>query len=361
MSRNLQLDLHPDAESLNAFAERALAGQEHERVAAHIAVCGRCREIVFLAQDVSEEMEPALVAAATPAQPVVVRAPRFKAWRLAWIPFVALAAGIIIGYVLHIHHAEESATQMAQSVNEAVSPQASPQNEPGLNAAKETTQVTARKGREAPTSDAVTPISNSPVALAASQARVTVPSASPTSGVGFVEQKPQVQAEISKNAKAFEAKKAAPAAADKPQPVEAQVIAAAAPMSEVEVTAAPPPAPPSGGAVHGVLTPRALYKLRTPELPSGLAPVSTVTEEHEMLAVDTEGGVFLSNDAGVHWESIGRQWNGRAVAVRFAEGLNRKIDTNSGAGMPQTRFELVNDVGQVWISMDGRVWKASGK
>jgi putative zinc finger protein len=40
---------HPDADLLNAFAERRLAGQERESVTAHLAVCPDCREVVSLA------------------------------------------------------------------------------------------------------------------------------------------------------------------------------------------------------------------------------------------------------------------------------------------------------------------------
>src|SRR3954464_15011839 len=40
---------HPDADLLNAFAERSLVGREREGVLAHLATCADCREVVALA------------------------------------------------------------------------------------------------------------------------------------------------------------------------------------------------------------------------------------------------------------------------------------------------------------------------
>jgi hypothetical protein len=70
MNVKSQLDLHPDAESLNAFAEQALGERERGEILAHLAGCGRCRQVVFLAQEAAAmELEPEmeLVAAAAPA------------------------------------------------------------------------------------------------------------------------------------------------------------------------------------------------------------------------------------------------------------------------------------------------------
>ena len=62
MNQNPQLDFHPDAESLNAFAEQALGDRERGQIVEHLAVCSRCREVVFLAQEAAVEMEPAVAA-----------------------------------------------------------------------------------------------------------------------------------------------------------------------------------------------------------------------------------------------------------------------------------------------------------
>ena len=129
MSGDAQFDLHPDAESLNAFAEQALAGDERERMVAHLAACGRCRDVVFLAQE--GNVEPALVAA--PAPRLVERGAWFKSRRLLWVPVGALAAGITVAYVLHVRRAEPT-VQTARVVNEVAPAVSAPQPAPAFPA-----------------------------------------------------------------------------------------------------------------------------------------------------------------------------------------------------------------------------------
>src|SRR5579862_629757 len=155
MSGNSQLGVHPDAETLNAFAERALAGQERQHVAAHLAVCGRCRDVVFLAHEASVELEPALAAAAAeplaaslrarkPA-PQVSKTPWLSRWRLAWVPAAALAAGISIAYIIHTRH-QEPAGQMAKAENQAAPVSAVPSvPPPRAETAKGTPEVAPKQ------------------------------------------------------------------------------------------------------------------------------------------------------------------------------------------------------------------------
>jgi hypothetical protein len=49
-------DSHPDANVLTAFAENSLGTRERENVTAHLAACGDCREIVFLATPPASEV-----------------------------------------------------------------------------------------------------------------------------------------------------------------------------------------------------------------------------------------------------------------------------------------------------------------
>ena len=61
MSEGVHPGVHPDPDALNAFVEGALP--EHERVEclAHLAECGQCREVVFLAQKAAEMEAPVAV------------------------------------------------------------------------------------------------------------------------------------------------------------------------------------------------------------------------------------------------------------------------------------------------------------
>ena len=71
-----------------------------------------------------------------------------------------------------------------------------------------------------------------------------------------------------------------------------------------------------------------------------------------MLAVDRAGSLYISEDAGVHWEMVERQWSGQAMMVRLHGELSASTGTDTRS------FEIVNDQGQVWVSADGRTWKA---
>ncbi len=57
MTATSQHGFHPDAESLSAFSEQALARRERVEVLAHLAVCGRCREVVALAREAADADE----------------------------------------------------------------------------------------------------------------------------------------------------------------------------------------------------------------------------------------------------------------------------------------------------------------
>ena len=48
---------HPDADSLSAFAERALSQSEQSQILAHLARCDDCRQVFYLAAPESAELQ----------------------------------------------------------------------------------------------------------------------------------------------------------------------------------------------------------------------------------------------------------------------------------------------------------------
>jgi hypothetical protein len=142
----------------------------------------------------------------------------------------------------------------------------------------------------------------------------------------------------------------------------------------------------------------ALPVRKHPMLPSGLNAVSSAAAPDRMLAVDPAGAVFLSHDAGRHWEAVPRQWTGKVIEVHAqprapysfnsATGSDKAgsvvpvpppPENSSGAGpavaapgapgpatlsvnvkpaplSPAMLFELVNDRHRTWLSLDGKVW-----
>ncbi len=143
---------------------------------------------------------------------------------------------------------------------------------------------------------------------------------------------------------------------------------------------------------------------RRARLPSGLNAVSTAALLNRLLAVDSAGAVFLSQDAGKHWETVAAQWNGKAIEVRAPpEGMfmrsaampgpepaaaaldsspgtapeeagaspaapvpaasstpalaTAKVASKAASTFPPMVFTLVTDRHQTWVSTDGKVWR----
>jgi hypothetical protein len=131
-------------------------------------------------------------------------------------------------------------------------------------------------------------------------------------------------------------------------------LTAAAPMAQIDARAPRSGTFDSGGRLKssGAF---AAYRVNSPTLPSGLPALSTATTRSYALAVDRAGAVFLSEDSGSHWESITKQWTGRAVTIRVEPVVSAR---ESATVSPAAVFEITNDQGQVWVSTGGRIWKA---
>ncbi len=104
LARQAVGDVHPSTDMLTAFVEHSLPSGESQRITDHLAKCGDCREVVFLASAAAEEpageeqelmpdeavprISPALQAKAKEAAPESPR--RSGKWRWAWIPAAAV-------------------------------------------------------------------------------------------------------------------------------------------------------------------------------------------------------------------------------------------------------------------------------
>jgi hypothetical protein len=351
-------------ESLNAFAEQALGEREHAEVVAHLAECGRCRQVVFLAQEAAGEMVSA-VAFDAGDRGTEVRRAWFRSWWLVWAPTAALAA--VVGLAVYVHvRRVEMAAEMAKLTTEAAPPQMGARNPetpapPAMAAVPKVAPVAPREPNEGAKKAEAPRLAGSGLAapgLAAGALTAGAMKANSDAEAAQEEEKGAVeegkQAPEATQRSAMASRAVAQAAASEAVQSAPAVGALAAPAAQSEASPAPLPNLPVG-ARHGVGGAFAVYKTRPVELPSGLPTVSAVTVRDRRLAVDRVGGVFLSEDSGSHWESVEKQWNGRAVTVRL-----QAAGAQDGA-TPAAVLEIVNDQGQVWTSTDGKTWTAQSR
>ena len=402
MTATSQHGLHPDAESLSAFSEQALGKQERAEVLAHLAVCGRCRQVVALAREAAGA-DTATIAA--PTRKTIAPDAWWKQWRLVWVPAgVAVAFAVTtISYVIEradrhgpdIKIAEQNpasgatpAATSSRTEQAKVEPPAAPapatspvhtakrahseaaEQPPAPAPPAVTAQMPPEPGASAPEPmDQVevmpeahrtfrTEAQQAPSEYATGAMRPAYSQPEAESYEARQEQaehkqvEQQHQAEVDTSRMRSFKQKAAPAV------VHGANAAPPADATQTVTVAAAPAEPTSAGPT---------------QLPSGLAAVSIASRGHFLLAIDKAGALFLSEDRGATWEHIATQWTGRAVAVRQRAQLHGALfvapavqngptggsSPNAGpAPSPTAFFELSNDENQMWVSTDGRTWTA---
>jgi hypothetical protein len=367
-----QLDLHPDAESLNAFAEQALAAQEREQVLAHLAGCSRCRQVIFLAQQAAAGEETSA------AQPGMW----FWNWRFAWVPAAALAAALALVVTFHPSHTAP-APEMAKiaPLSESAAPASVPQERTGAGATHRPASPLAEKSvagnvefsahrkpaenlaleaappaalpAEPGASAASTGSSHAAMSLSVETAPQPVAAAHFQPELAVAAGQQEQQRNFDTLSASADASRQLSQNSMRAESYSAQVIrpAAAAPAASRQAKKA------TSAASFDIATQRQLTgltasrKAYSPTLPSGRTAVSTAIIQNLMLEIDLDGALFLSGDSGQHWEQVTRQWTGRAIEVRTKTGLN-------GNAAPAGGFELKNEAGLIWASADGKTWTA---
>jgi hypothetical protein len=418
MTATSQHGFHPDAESLSAFSEQVLAGRERVEVLAHLAVCGRCREVVALAREAADADE---ATAAAPPRKTIAPNTWWKEWRLVWVPTAVVVAFAVASISIYIEQADRHGphNKIAEQnpTPSATPPAPSPTEQakvepPSANAPATPSAHTSKRAHSAVTQPTTAPAPPRVAAQVPSESR-TPEAEVPAPGVTDREESRREAPRMSRQ----EAMKAPPEpTAGATQPGDAQQAsdaseakqkqaeeqsqeetetsrtrsfkAKAAPSATrgatpagatetVTVTAAPPletqpPAPKEPAPMMGLKRVWGISALaNTIQLPGGRESVSIASGDHLLLAIDKAGALFLSEDRGVTWERISRQWTGRAIAVRrqsrdqdaqqaapaAQNGTTGGSSPDAGAASPPSlSFELLNDKNETWVSTDGRTW-----
>jgi hypothetical protein len=353
MSELYQPGQHPDADQLSAFAEDALPAHERAQTLAHLAGCSDCRMIVSLALPPVEDI-PQL-------QPAPARRPWFYTWSVAWLAGAGLAALIFL--TIHIRNGSVAnpPTQTADAhLPAAVSdpqPQASPLKAAAPPPAKTPAPAAApifTDAARAPLSGAAIdsqsinnlPVQNRRYIAQPQQQQMqqqtarnnylnnSISGGAAGSGAGiFLDQRNNSTATsrgaASANASGQPLTAAAAAAAAPPvtasdrlqslpaaPPAPARVMAAPRSNTTVEVSAAAPEIETTNATLS--TTNGYIASAKVHALPNHLGIASTIARGNQMLALDTAGALFLSNDAGRHWKAVATKWAGRAVKVELA-------------------------------------------
>ncbi|HYL77785.1 MAG TPA: carboxypeptidase regulatory-like domain-containing protein [Bryobacteraceae bacterium] len=405
MSEHLQPGVHPDADSLSAFVEGVLPEHERAKCLAHFAECARCREIVFLAQDVP-------VAPAAP-RPILIPVHRrwFQPVRL--LAAAAVLCVVIFGAWLYLRNRTEAArrdvvaqvTQAPSSpqgnrvetpapkpvIRKRVPPAVRPTPPPAPVTAPEPPRTvpsplaveTARSSDQskiqanalpAPKPPAIAVPTVTASAEASSGISGTVTDASGAVVPQATVQLRQLADNSTTNARAdssgqfkfmglapgqYELQIDVPGFRRTTQRVEVKPQQVAAVKAElqvgstaetVEVTAAASTVQTSSAEIS---TKSRRKRAEPPEprpLPSKLPAEIMVTRGKVMLAVDSSGGFFFSGNSGKGWKAVKSQWPGKIVHVVAPPELPQ-------AGSAQ--FQLTTDSGSDWLSRDGRHWYAA--
>ena len=412
-----QHEMHPDAETLSAFNEQALSSKERGEVLAHLAVCSRCRQVVTLAR---ESAGAEVVSARHEARQheVVRRRPWWRSWGLALVPAAAFAATAVIAFYIHeraIERTAEVAKLEQQQANEkaAMPPQALPQpgteplqptptapvDAPTKPREKERPGETRRKPSAVPDEIAAAPAPRAAHGLVPEREEYRRPPSAEIHGeMADAPARTQLLAGDKTPSEAAiydeERRKQADEAEDERHQYAAKAATRSSPHdSEIDNAGSAPAESRTAGSSEQVeaqqlelqpspdVTAGSLKSLRLSgfsgalmakqiHLPSGLPALSIVSSDHRMLAIDKKGALFFSDDSGLAWEKVKRQWTGRAILVRrkTAEDATPPAATapesagsasvSDGLFHPETVFELVNDQSELWLSADGRIWTA---
>lgn len=446
MNPMAQSGTHPDADLLNAFAERALPEADRVQVLGHLAECAHCREIAYLAQATAEEETvPATVIHSQP-QPGWFSAALAR-WRVALIPAAALAAvgGVVLWVQLHSASRPVEIAQLATPAHKTAPappaplpqpPVAGPDQSKTESATPGTPSLATRAGavkwspedrQKAPAprptltqQDHLAAVDSAPAVPGRAQAGTRLDGRSaaltgfaplrPTGAEGTPPYLPAQQQSVAVYPEGRPALVApAPARAPTSVPpspgilnVHGEIVTAPALGPSQVAFQSLQQAEPVPPAMNGLPV---LRLAKRAKLPSGLNTVSSAVLLNRLVAIDSAGAVFLSQDGGKRWEPVRPQWRGKAIEVQApqqpayrlmsaAENRNREMPPNPAQASvepmqentnnappppvpaltvssspappseakpvlpgPPMLFKLVTDHHKVWVSPDGKTWR----
>jgi photosynthesis system II assembly factor YCF48-like protein/putative zinc finger protein len=275
---------HPSADLLAAFAEQVLAGEEREKLLAHLAACDNCRAVVWCAMPESEA-----------AQPVVLGVPsRGWSWSSAW-RWASVAAGIVVlaGVATLFRGGPGPAGQRVASARKA----------PAVTEKRDAQVAFDKEAAPAPSSEARLDARNiSPKAVTGArlQAKDMKQKAAPVSRESRFANEVAAEGTLAKSTEEVAPSNAAPSA---PSPFPAPPSANAVSNATLAAKTAPASTAQANVVVASNIPARAEGKKK-------LAPPTR-------WMLSTDGVLLRSTDAGKNWQAVPFEGNAifRALAV----------------------------------------------
>jgi hypothetical protein len=288
MSELFQSGQHPDADQLSAFIEHALPAHEQEETLAHLAICPHCRSIVALSMHPADPLPQPY--------PEPARRRWLSGWMMVWPAGAALAALVLAGIYIRNSLIVQSRVPTAQTAQSR--PPEPPKQLPP------TFKLQAPESAVAVLDAAPVPKTTSPAA----DRLMSVPG-----GGGNRRHTNQNRLSSFGTSTGKSGAAAAQSAAVISDAAASQALQMESPTA-AGILAVDQAQPVPGR--HG--------------LPSGLRALSTVANARQVVAIDTDNTLFLSNDAGAHWNVITPPWQGRAVRVELVP-TSYSVVTRNGA------------------------------
>jgi hypothetical protein len=394
MSEGLHPGVHPSPDALNAFVESALAEHERMECLGHLAKCAQCREVVFLAQKAAEIEAPA----AAPEAPVPFWRRLIRPMAIVSVAATAILAVLFVGRQRMTPSPEpqsritantQAPVETAQASKAAVRPPAFEQ------APKKASPRPVPKEAHPPTAASVTaPAVTAPLVAVASapqptpqpapvaaaqqiveggrvsgtivdpagaviaSARVelknentgaTYASTSDAHGQYSIEGLVPGRYDFSVTSSGFK-KFVRPGINVEPQVMarlnstldvgaaaESVTVTAETALLKTESAEASLPALAlTGGNLAAATATSPLYTL-----PDNSTSVSAALKDKLVVAIDSAGSLFVSENAGKNWTRVKPPWKGKALRVALSA---------------DAKFVLTVDPASTWVSADGRRW-----
>lgn len=378
--------LHPDENLLTAFAEQALTPGERGQVLAHLADCGRCREVVFLAQSSLPDVE----------SPQLVPVSRRRSWRMAFAGASAFALIAMACTTLLVHrHGRKAELASPTTQALAVSPpaagitaptqaprEAAPRSlnpdlsserrppSPARSAArsqKQSAQVPAQDQRaqehrlqalqvrgqqltESPPTPRplpVMPTGQAPSPLEPGTARSVTREVQPAIALHKTQAPASQRFARVPNREANEglllgaSARASAGSAPNSLGVSSSAMQTASVSVDQEVVTGQPAHPVVFAVRDGLIERSYGGKPALLFLPNRSRAVAVASLPRALLGLDASGLLFRSADGGTHWAAVAQQWAGKAVTLsalpastpHIESGTNRlELDQAGNAG-----------------------------